>query len=193
MILWSTRRNKWKSSGLEPRYACWFTWSSRAAPRKQVPCLCLFLHPRNTIVKISTLNHPESPCSPAKTKDIKEQLVLEVIRQWHQNTNNIIFSLPSNHVQLEDEEGEEESYLVPSLLTDQLTIDDAVRPYDLVGGLWCYSFWECQEENYCRCITWTSPLFSPIVSFTSSPLDLLHGWYPPHCCYYSKTWPSYSY
>ena len=39
-----------------------------------------------------------------------------------------------NDHQLEEEEGEEESYLVPSLLTDQLAIDDAVRPYDLVGG-----------------------------------------------------------
>ena len=38
-----------------------------------------------------------------------------------------------DHHQLEDEEAEEESYLVPSLLTEQLTIDDAVRPYDLVG------------------------------------------------------------
>ena len=38
-----------------------------------------------------------------------------------------------DHHQLEDEEAEEESYLVPSLLTDQLNIDDAVRPYDLVG------------------------------------------------------------
>ena len=52
---------------------------------------------------------------------------------------NIIFIIKnlydhSNHChQLDDEESEEESYLVPSLLTDQLSIDDAVRPYDLVG------------------------------------------------------------
>ena len=47
----------------------------------------------------------------------------------------IIITIPVKFLtshQLEDEEDEEESYLVPSLLTDQLTIDDAVRPYDLV-------------------------------------------------------------
>ena len=53
---------------------------------------------------------------------------------------NIIFIIKNlydhnNHChQLDDEESEEESSLVPSLLTDQLSIDDAVRPYDLVGN-----------------------------------------------------------
>ena len=45
--------------------------------------------------------------------------------KYYQNIND--------HHQLEDDDGDEESYLVPSLLTDQLDIDDAVRPYDLVG------------------------------------------------------------
>ena len=46
---------------------------------------------------------------------------------------SITISMTNHHHQLDEEEYEEESYLVPSLLTDQLTIDDAVRPYDLVG------------------------------------------------------------
>ena len=44
--------------------------------------------------------------------------------------------------QIEDDEVDEESYLVPSLLTEPLSIDDIARPYDLVRRI--------SIEKYCN-------------------------------------------
>ena len=70
--------------GVESRYACWFTWSSWPASRQQVPSwlpLSLLLSPCCHLYIYLCRPHSNSTffCSPAKTKDIKEQLVLEVI------------------------------------------------------------------------------------------------------------------
>ena len=45
-------------------------------------------------------------------------------------------------LQIEDDEVDEESYLVPSLLTEPLSIDDIARPYDLVRQI--------SIEKYCN-------------------------------------------
>ena len=70
--------------GVESRYACWFTWSSWPASRQQVPSWLplLFFFPLVVIfisIFVARAQIQRFFCSPAKTKDIKEQLVLEVI------------------------------------------------------------------------------------------------------------------